>query len=103
MKPNIKLTVGFSIIYLYVLNTNSIFSIVAPCIYKQTVAYIHTVALLIIIILDERRSSCGEGEFDCGNGRCIPDSKRCDGKGFDCWGNADEKNCGELVHCTYAW
>lgn len=36
---------------------------------------------------------CGANSFSCGNGKCIPNSYRCDGVD-DCHDNSDEGNCG---------
>lgn len=36
---------------------------------------------------------CGANSFSCGNGKCVPNSYRCDGVD-DCHDNTDEVNCG---------
>ncbi|OQV24120.1 putative Sortilin-related receptor [Hypsibius exemplaris] len=36
--------------------------------------------------------SCGEGEFQCSSGRCVPNRYRCDGSA-DCQDQSDELNC----------
>ncbi|XP_078692876.1 uncharacterized protein LOC144922725 [Branchiostoma floridae x Branchiostoma belcheri] len=40
----------------------------------------------------QEAEACTEDEFQCGNGRCIPDSFQCDGED-DCRDNSDEFNC----------
>ena len=37
----------------------------------------------------EKKTSCGEYEFDCGNGQCIPGLGVCDRK-YQCMNGADE-------------
>ena len=37
----------------------------------------------------EAPSKCGEYEFDCGDGKCIPGLSICDNR-FDCATGADE-------------
>lgn len=36
---------------------------------------------------------CGANSFSCTNGKCVPNSYRCDGAD-DCHDNSDEVNCG---------
>lgn len=36
---------------------------------------------------------CGANSFSCGNGKCVPNSYRCDGVD-DCHDNSDETSCG---------
>ena len=38
----------------------------------------------------ENRTKCGEYEFDCGNGQCIPGLGVCDRK-YQCMNGADER------------
>lgn len=37
-------------------------------------------------------TACGEGDFQCTNGHCIPFSRRCDSI-RDCQDGTDEKEC----------
>ena len=41
-------------------------------------------------------TACHSGKFDCGDGKCINSSLRCDGD-FDCKNHADEYNCGKFT------
>ncbi|XP_077472512.1 low-density lipoprotein receptor-related protein 2a isoform X9 [Stigmatopora argus] len=36
---------------------------------------------------------CGANSFSCGNGKCVPNTYRCDGVD-DCYDNSDETHCG---------
>lgn len=38
------------------------------------------------------RTACGDGDFKCGNGYCIPASKKCD-RTHDCQDGSDERDC----------
>lgn len=38
------------------------------------------------------RSACGEGDFKCDNGYCIPAFKKCD-RSHDCQDGSDERDC----------
>ena len=49
--------------------------------------YVETVSEIISAAVD--RFSCGENEFDCGNGQCIPSLSICDHT-FNCLNGADE-------------
>ena len=40
---------------------------------------------------------CTEDEFECGQGQCVPKSKRCDLK-RDCANGQDEIDCGKTFH-----
>lgn len=40
---------------------------------------------------------CKPGNFQCTYGKCIPESKRCDGELYDCRDGSDEWNCSKCV------
>ncbi len=40
-------------------------------------------------------SECIDGQFDCGDGRCIIDSLECDGL-VSCANGQDETNCSHI-------
>lgn len=42
---------------------------------------------------------CNSGEFDCGNGKCVPLNWICDGDN-DCGNDADEKGCACQPNCN---
>ncbi|XP_036409805.1 low-density lipoprotein receptor-related protein 8-like [Megalops cyprinoides] len=61
--------------------------------------------MLLHLLLMELRSSegtetdCETGQFQCGNGRCIPTIWRCDDDD-DCSDNSDEENCPKKTCAT---
>ncbi|CAJ0564671.1 unnamed protein product, partial [Mesorhabditis spiculigera] len=40
--------------------------------------------------------TCDAGEFQCGNGECVPEAKKCDRK-YDCRDGTDETSCDYFV------
>ncbi|XP_076440226.1 low-density lipoprotein receptor-related protein 2-like [Babylonia areolata] len=48
---------------------------------------------------EQPKTTCRPGLFQCRNGRCVPNSYRCD-RDNDCLDNSDEQNCPEVVTCA---
>ena len=58
--------------------------------------YFGTVLIILYIFFDSNavvHVACERDEFHCGEGRCIPYYKRCNGY-IDCFDRSDEQNCG---------